>query len=201
MYLPGDVVNRKYLIISMLVLVVVVLSALGFAWYKSTHPTFHGSLISPAQPATEFKLTNQVGATIHLSDFRGKYVLIFFGFTNCTSECPLTMGFLKQMHDRLGSLADQTQVIMISTDPARDTPEALGTFLSHFDPSFIGLTSSMSVLQSVWKAYGVTVLDNGETHSSYLYLIDPQGNLVATYPLLATADGITSDLQHLIRGQ
>lgn len=201
MYLPGDVVNRKYLIISMLVLVVVVLSALGYAWYKSTHPTFHGSLISPAQPATEFTLTSQAGATIHLSDFRGKYVLIFFGFTNCTSECPLTMGFLKQMHDRLGLLADQTQVILISTDPARDTPEALGTFLSHFDPSFIGLTSSMSVLQSVWKAYGVTVLDNGETHSSYLYLIDPQGNLVATYPLLATADGITSDLQHLIRGQ
>ena len=201
MYLPGDVVNRKYLIISMLVLVVVVLSALGYAWYKSTHPTFHGSLISPVQPASEFTLTSQAGATIHLSDFRGKYVLIFFGFTNCTSECPLTMGFLKQMHDRLGLLADQTQVILISTDPARDTPEALGTFLSHFDPSFIGLTSSMSVLQSVWKAYGVTVLDNGETHSSYLYLIDPQGNLVATYPLLATADGITSDLQHLIRGQ
>ncbi len=77
---------------------------------------------------------------------------------------------------RLGSLADQTQVIMISTDPARDTPEALGTFLSHFDPSFIGLTPPRLILQPVWSAYGVTVLDNGETHSSYLYLIDPQGN-------------------------
>jgi len=201
MYLPGDVVNRKYLVISMLVLAVVVLAALGYAWYKSAHPSFHGSLISPAQPAADFSLTSQTGVTVHLSDFRGKYVLIYFGFTNCTSECPLTMGFLKQMHDRLGSLADQTQVMMISTDPARDTLEALGAFLSHFDPTFIGLTSSQTILQPIWAAYGVTVLDNGETHSSYLYLIDPQGNLIATYPLLSTSDGITSDLQHLIRGK
>jgi protein SCO1/2 len=193
--------NRKYLVISMLFLVVVVLSALGYTWYKSAHPTFHGSLISPSKPASDFSLTSQTGATVNLSYFRGKYVLIYFGFTNCTSECPLTMGFLKQMHDRLGTQADQTQVIMISTDPARDTPEALGAFLSHFDPTFIGATSSQSVLQPVWSAYGVTVLDNGETHSSYLYLIDPQGNLIATYPLLQNADGITADIQNLLRGK
>lgn len=193
--------NRKYLVIAMLLLAMIVLSTLGYVWYKSVNPTFHGALISPPQPADDFSLTSQTGATVHLSDFRGKYVLIYFGFTNCTSECPLTMGFLKQMHDHLGSLADQTQVILITSDPARDTPEALGAFLSHFDPSFIGLTASQTVLQPVWSAYGVTVLDNGETHSSYLYLIDPQGNMIAAYPLLTNADGITADLQHLIRGQ
>jgi protein SCO1/2 len=193
--------NRKYLVIAMLILAVVVLSALGFTYYKSIHPSFHGSLISPPEPATDFSLTNQTGVKVHLSDFRGKYVLIYFGYTNCTSECPLTMGFLKQMHDRLGSLADQTQVIMISTDPARDTPDALGAFLIHFDPSFIGVTSTLKDLQPVWSAYGVTVLDNGETHSSYLYMIDPQGNLIATYPLLQNADGITADLQNLLRGK
>jgi protein SCO1/2 len=111
------------------------------------------------------------------------------------------MGFLKQMHDKLGTLADQTQVIMISTDPARDTPAAIGTFINHFDPSFLGLTSTKENLQPVWSDYGVTVLDNGETHSSYLYLIDPQGNLIATYPLLQNADGITTDIQNLLRGK
>jgi protein SCO1 len=193
--------NRKYLLIAMLLLAVVVVAAVGYTYYKSTHPTFHGSLITPAEPARDFTLTSQTGATVHLSDFRGKYALVYFGFTNCTSECPLTMGYLKQMHDKLGSLADQTQVIMISTDPARDTPQAMGDFLAHFDPSFIGLTGDKSALQPVWADYGVTVLDNGETHSSYLYLIDRQGDLIATYPLLQNSDGITADLKNLIQGK
>jgi protein SCO1/2 len=193
--------NRKYLLISMLVLAGLIIVGGGYAWYKSANPAFHGSRISPVEPAPGFTLTSQAGTTVSLSDFRGKYVLLYFGFTNCTSECPLTMGYLKQMHDKLGSLADKTQVVMISTDPARDTPEALGAFLAHFDPSFIGLTSTKENLQVVWAAYGVTVLDNGETHSSYLYMIDPQGNLYATYPLLQNSDGITADIKNLLRQQ
>jgi protein SCO1/2 len=193
--------NKKFLIIILVIFAIVVAFGLGYAWYKSAHPTFHGSRILTPQPAGSFTLTDQSGNTVSLTDFKGKYVLVYFGFTNCTSECPLTMGFLKQMHDKLGSLADQTQVVMISTDPARDTPAALGAFLGHFDPSFIGVTGTREALQPVWASYGVTVLDNGETHSSYLYLIDPQGNLIATYPLLQNADGITSDLQNLLRGQ
>ncbi len=193
--------NRKYLVLAILFVAVLVIGGLGYTWYMTSHPTFHGSLITPAEPADDFSLTSQTGSTVKLSDFRGKYVLMYFGFTNCTSECPLTMGFLKQMHDKLGTVADQTQVIMISTDPARDTPAAMGNFLSHFDPSFIGLTSTKENLQPVWSNYGVTVLDNGETHSSYLYLIDPQGNLIATYPLLQNADGITADIQNLLRGK
>ncbi len=193
--------NRKYLIYSIIILAVIVMVGVGYTWYKSAYPAFHGSRITPPEPASDFSLTSQTGSTVKLADFRGKYVLVYFGFTNCTSECPLTMGFLKIMHDRLGSLAEQTQVIMISTDPARDTPAAMGAFLSHFDPSFIGLTSTQADLQPVWSAYGVTVLDNGETHSSYLYLIDPQGNLIATYPLLQNADGITADIKNLIMGK
>ncbi len=193
--------NRKYLVIALLLVAVIVIAGFGYTWYTAAHPAFHGSLITPSQPAGDFSLTSQTGSTVKLADFRGKFVLVYFGYTNCTSECPLTMGFLKQMHDKLGSLADQTQVIMISTDPARDAPAALGAFLSHFDQSFIGLTSSKENLQPVWSEYGVTVLDNGETHTSYLYLIDPQGNLIATYPLLQNADGITADIRNLASGK
>ena len=193
--------NRKYLLIAMIALVVVVAGGVGYALYKNAHPTFHGSLIDPAEPAYNFTLTNQVGGMVHLSDFRGKFVLVYFGFTNCTSECPLTMGYLKQMHDKLGTSAGHAQVIMISTDPARDTPAAMGAFLGHFDPSFVGLTGTLQDLQPVWAAYGVTVLDNGETHSSYLYLIDPQGNLMATYPLLQNSTDITADMHNLLRKQ
>jgi protein SCO1/2 len=190
--------NRNFLVIAMLAALVIVIAGLAYTLYASAHPTFHGSSITPPQPAPDFSLSDQVGTIVHLSNYRGKYVLIYFGFTNCTSECPLTMGFLKQMHDKLGSLADQVHVVMISIDPARDSTVALGSFLSHFDPSFIGLTSSTENLQTVWAAYGVTVLDGGETHSSYLYLIDRTGNMIATYPLLQNADGITSDLKYLI---
>jgi protein SCO1/2 len=108
------------------------------------------------------------------------------------------MGYLKQMYDKLGNQAEDVQVILITTDPDTDTPQVMGDFLNHFDPSFIGLTGKMDDLQSVWKNYGVTVMDNGETHSSFIYLIDPRGNLMATYPLLDTAEGITADLQNLL---
>lgn len=193
--------NRKYLVISMVVFAVVVVGGVGYSVYKYIHPTFHGSLITPPELAYNFSLTSQTDSTIQLSDFRGKYVLLYFGFTNCTSECPLTMGYLKQMHDKLGSQAAMTQVIMISTDPTRDTPAAMGAFLAHFDPSFIGVTGTKQDLEPVWAAYGVTVLDNGETHSSYTYLIDKNGYLVATYPLLQNSTDITADIQTLLRKQ
>jgi protein SCO1/2 len=182
----------------MALLLVIIIAALVYAYLHYNNPPFHGSLISPPQPATDFSLTSQTQKTVHLSDFRGKYVLLFFGFTNCPDECPLTMGFLKQMYDKLGEKANKVQVILITTDPAKDTPQAMGDFLNHFDPSFIGLTSSQEVLQPVWSSYGVTVMDDGETHSSFIYLIDPQGNLIATYPLLDNSDGITADMQHLL---
>lgn len=193
--------NKNYLIIAMVLLLVLVGIALGYSWYTTNNPSFSGSLITPAKAAADFSLTSQTGETVRLSDFLGKYVLIFFGFTHCDSECPLTMGYMKQMRDRLGPLADQVQVLLITSDPARDTPEVLGEYLNHFDPSFVGLTSTPDKLETVWKDYGVTVMDDGETHSSYLYLIDPQGNLIATYPLLQSVDGITADMENLIEGQ
>ena len=190
--------NKKFLYIAMGLLVVIVIAAIVYATLDSRNPSFHGSLISPPKPAANFTLTNQNQETTRLSDFLGKYILLFFGFTNCPDECPLTMGYLKQMYDKLGNQAEDVQVILITTDPDMDTPQVVGDFLNHFDPSFIGLTGKIDDLQSVWKNYGVSVMDNGETHSSFLYLIDPQGNLIATYPLLDTAEGITSDLQNLL---
>jgi protein SCO1 len=193
--------DKKYLLIALLLVFVVVGATVGYTLYKSANPTLSGSLITPSQPADDFSLISQTGEPVSLSDFRGKYVLIFFGFTNCTDECPLTMGYLKQVRQRLGSQADQVQVLLITSDPARDTPEALGRYLNNFDPTFIGLTATIEDLQPVWASYGVTVMDDGETHSSYLYLIDRDGNLMATYPLLTTIDGITADLDYLTSKQ
>lgn len=190
--------NRKFLVVAMVLLVVIVAAVLVYGMINPGGEEFHGSLISPPKPAADFALIDQSGETTSLSDFRGKYALIFFGFTNCPDECPLTMGYLKQMYDKLGDQAENVQVILITSDPDTDTPEVMGEFLSHFDPSFIGLTASKEELQDVWADYGVTVMDDGETHSNFLYLIDTQGNLMATYPLLENSDDITADIENLL---
>ncbi len=193
--------NRKYLLVAMGLLVVVIVATVIYAYDQSKFPAFHGSVISPPMPLADFALTAQDSQTVHLSDFRNDYVLLYFGFTHCPDECPLTMGYLKQMYDKLGSLANKVRVVMITTDPARDTPQVLGAFVGHFSPSFIGLTSTLADLQPVWKEFGVTVLQNGETHSAYVYLIDNQGNLIATYPALQNSKDITADMKNILSGK
>jgi protein SCO1/2 len=160
---------------------------------------FSGSVINPPAPASDFTLTNQTGGTVHLSDYRGKYVLLFFGYSHCTDQCPATMAILTKARSELGAQADNVQVLFISTDPADDTEQSMGAFLARFDPTFIGLTGSMEQLQPIWKDYGVTVQDGGETHSSYTYLIDPDGNLRLTYAYPANADGVSTDLKKLFK--
>lgn len=91
------------------------------------------------------------------------------------------------------------QVLFISTDPDRDTPQAVGAFVNRFDKSFVGLTGSKAELAKVWADYGVTVLDGGETHSTYVYLIDPAGNLRLTYASVTQPDDILADLHLLFR--
>lgn len=183
------------------ILILVVIAAAFALIFTRLDRNFSGSVIEPPGPAPDFTLTNQDGHAVSLSQYQGKYVLLYFGYTNCTNECPATMAMLKQARLQLGTSADQVQVLLVTTDPARDTPPAVGTFLARFDPSFIGATGTQAQLQPVWAAYGVTVLSGGETHSSYVYLIDKQGDLRLTYPNLSTPDQVASDLSLLMQGR
>jgi len=191
--------ERKFLIAGLAVLVFVVLASVGLFFWVTANQGFRGSVINPPAPAADFALTSQTGQTAHLADYRGRYILLFFGYTNCPDECPATMAVLKLVHMDLGDQAQRVQVIFISTDPDRDTPQAVGAFVSRFDGSFIGLTGSKPVLAKVWADYGVTVLDGGETHSTYVYLIDPSGDLRLTYASVTQPDDILADLHLLFR--
>jgi protein SCO1 len=186
---------RKIIWIALASLVIVVIAAAVLS--KRSNPAFHGSVIDPPMPAPGFTLTNQASEKISLSDLKGKYILLFFGYTNCPDECPATMGVLKQVYSQLKDQADKIQVVFVTTDPAHDTPQALGEFLNRFDPSFIGLTGTKAELQPIWANYGVTVLDEGTTHSLRIYLIDPQGNITLTYPTASISEDITADLNRL----
>jgi protein SCO1 len=191
--------NRRVWLSGLVILVALIaVTALLFVTRKQS---FKGSVITPPWPAADFTLTDHNGQQFTMSSQRGKVVLLYFGFTHCPHECPLTMAHLKLALEQLGDLSKNVQVLMVSTDPARDTPQSLKDFMSSFNPAFLGLMGSPDELQKVWKDYGVSVMDGGETHSVYLYVIDPKGDIRETLGLEVEPKDIASDVRLLLRGK
>jgi len=192
--------NKKYAWIALLCLALLVLAIFFLTRQGKTSQEFFGSRIVPPVPAADFILVNQDDQSVKLTDLRGKYLLLFFGFTSCTNECPATMAILREVRTGLADKTDLTRIVFISTDPTRDTPAAVKEFVNHFDPTAVGLTGSPSQLEPVWKDYGVVVLDGGETHSTRVYLVDPEGKLRLTYPSASDPNEIIHDIELLIEG-
>jgi protein SCO1 len=149
--------------------------------YFTRKPSLHGAVIDPPMEAADFQLTDFNGALFTPSELRGAPAVLYFGYTNCPEECPLTMAHLKLAIDMLGEQAANVRVIMITTDPGRDTPEAMKEFLGKFDEDFIGLVGTPEQLATVWHAYGVAVENGGETHTNYVYVLDRAGRLRETF--------------------
>ncbi len=169
--------------------------------------TFRGSLIEPAQPAPEIILQAAGGKEVSLSDFQGKLVLIFFGYTTCPDVCPITLAEMKNVFEELGPKAENVQVLFITVDPQRDSPERMAEYVSAFHPDFIGLSGSDDQLAKVWSGYGVFRQINQANsatgylvdHSARTYLIDQQGNMRLTYVYGTPVDDIVSDLRALLK--
>jgi protein SCO1/2 len=178
-----------------------VLVILTAVLYFTQTRSLTGTVLDPPWTAPEMDLIDQRGSPFSLTDQRGKVVLVYFGYVNCPDECPLTMAHLKLVRENLGRKADRMQVVMVSTDPARDTPEALGEFLGKFDPSFVGLTGTEEQLQKVWGDYYVTVEEGGEVHSSLIYVVDPAGDIRETIHSEAEISDIASDVEVLLQAQ
>jgi protein SCO1/2 len=193
--------EKRFIWIASASLAVIALAVVAVILVSRPAEGLHGTVINPPTAAPGFTLTSQSGATVSLEDFRGKYVLLFFGYTNCPDVCPTTTAILKRVRAQLETDAERVQVILVTTDPKRDTPERLAFFVSKFDPAFLGLTGSQADLAKSWKDYGVTVMGNGETHSSRTYLIDPQGRMRAVYPSNLAAELIAADLRRLFQEQ
>ena len=164
----------------------------------SAKPALHGGVINSPLSAPEIRMDDQNGNTFQLSALHGKIVLVFFGFTNCVEECPLTMAHLKVARQELGEDAGNVQVVMVSTDPFNDTRQAMQDFLGKFDPGFIGIPGTQEQLSKLWKDYGVVVLDGGETHSSFTYVVDLNGKIRETFDPQTTPEDMASDLKILL---
>lgn len=180
------------------ILVIVIFAAAGWLWINQK-PSFHGTVIDPPIAAAEIQLTDFNGRPFRLSEMRGRIVLLYFGYTHCPDECPLAMARLKETLGRLGDRAAEVQVILVTTDPKRDTPQALREFLGKFNPTFLGLWGTPQELTRVWKDYGVTVMEDGETHSNFIYVIDRAGRLRLTFFPETSPSDAAADLQVLLR--
>ncbi len=149
---------------------------------------FNGVLLE--EPAYDFELTTVGGKRVKLSDFKGKLVFIFFGYTHCPDVCPAALQNLAKMMELLDPKErEQVQVIMISVDPERDKPNVVDEYAKYFYPTFVGLTGSLDEIKEVAKRYKAFFKKaEGESasgylvdHTAYVYLIDKAGNLKLLY--------------------
>ena len=158
----------------------------------------------PPQSAPDFSLPASDGSEVTLSRYRGKVVLLTFGFTYCAAVCPTTMSTLAQARKKLGKAADDVQVIFVTVDPARDDAASMRTYLAAFDPTFIGATGEPAALAKVREKYGVTATKQGTgqdyamAHTSSIFLIDRVGKLRAMMPFGHDAADFVHDVRILM---
>ncbi|MEO8746805.1 MAG: SCO family protein, partial [Rhodanobacter sp.] len=139
--------------------------------------------ISGHMPDLKFSLTNDHDQGVTASDYLGKVVLLYFGYTHCPDVCPLTLANLHAVMQRLGPLASGAQILFVSVDPSRDTPKILHSYVTAFDPHIVGLTGSPRAIERLTKDYRAAFSRepsqaNGEyevTHSAGIYIFDRQG--------------------------
>jgi protein SCO1/2 len=169
-------------------------------------PQFRSTDITGAPYGHALELTDHTGKPRTLEDFRGKAVVLFFGFTHCPDVCPTTLAEIASSVRTLGSDAERVQVLMVSVDPERDTQDALARYVTAFDPRFLGLRGDLAATRKVaaeFKIYfekrqqgdGYTV-----DHSAQSYVIDPQGRLRLLVRHDRIGQDLAADLRTLLKG-
>ena len=185
------------------------LGALALAGCSGSSESFKNTDITGADYGRDFVLTDHNGKPRTLADFRGKVVVVFFGYTRCPDVCPTTLADLKAAKEQLGAEGNRLQVLFVTLDPERDTRQLLASYVPAFDPSFLGLYGDAAATARVAKEFkvfyrkapGKTPDSYTVDHSSGSYVFDPQGrlrllvrpgnvpNLVADLKTLLTARG------------
>jgi protein SCO1/2 len=205
--------SRKLLIVAGVLLVALLAGVTLFDWRQPPPPVardaarpgeMRAGAYNPPHPAPDFALPGSDGSEVTLARYRGKVVLLTFGFTYCAAVCPTTLATLAQVRARLGKAADQVQVIFVTVDPARDDAAHMRDYLKAFDPSFIGATGTPEALAAVRQKYGVTAIKRGTgnnyamDHTSSIFLIDREGKLRAMMPFGHDPADFVNDIQLLL---
>ena len=155
---------------------------------------------------TDFRLTDHTGKPRTMADFRGKVVVIFFGYTHCPDVCPTTLSEMKQVMQFLGKDAERLQVLFVTLDPARDTPELLSKYVPSFHPTFFGLYGNPAATEKVARDFkifyrlvpGKTADSYSVDHTAASLVFDPQGRLRLFINYGLGADKIAPDIMKLL---
>ncbi|MHB1084078.1 MAG: SCO family protein [Thiobacillus sp.] len=167
---------------------------------------FQATDITGASFGHDFRLTDHNGRIRTLADFKGKVVAIFFGYTHCPDVCPTTLSDFSAALQQLGPQAEQVQVIFVTLDPQRDTPDLLKQYVPAFNPGFLGMFTDPESLKQLAKKFKVvyqkTSVKGADEylidHSAGTYVYDPQGRLRLLMPYGSNPDAIAQDLKTLL---
>lgn len=185
------------------------LSALVFlsSCNSKVEPEFLSTDITNASFGRDFKLSDHNGDIRSLADFKGKVIVLFFGYTNCPDICPSIMGKLAGTIKKLGKDSSHVQVLFISVDPDHDTPALLKQYVSTFNPTFLGLSGDLQTTRSIAKEFKISFQKQTETtqdsyimdHSTGVYIFDPKGKLRLYVNSGTNIDMISHDILELLR--
>jgi protein SCO1/2 len=170
-------------------------------------PAFTSIDVTGANYAKDFELTDHNGQVRHLSDFKGKVAVIFFGYTQCPDVCPTSMAELAEIKVALGQDGDRLQGLFVTVDPQRDTPEVLKSYMKNFDPSFLALYTTPEKLMDLAKDYkvyykkaeGPTPTSYTMDHSAGSYVYDTKGQLRLFTRYGSGAQALASDIRLLFK--
>jgi protein SCO1/2 len=180
----------------------IALLLVGRAW--AWRHDYQGILLQSPERVNDFVLDTSTGKPMHLSDFRGKVVLLFFGYTACPDVCPMTLVELAKTRQLLGEQAAQVQVILVSVDPAQDTAERLARYLAAFDPSFLGMRGTSEAVTAVATQFGVFFAHHQPVdgtfvdHTGTVTVIDPAGYVRLLFPPDTSSAAMAADLRYLL---
>ena len=169
-------------------------------------PQFKSTDITGAPYGHSLELTDHTGKVRRLEDFRGKAVVLFFGFTHCPDVCPTTLAEISQAIKQLGPDAERVQVLLVSVDPERDTQESLAKYVTAFDARFLGMRGDLAATKKVAGEFKIYFekRKQGESytvdHSAQSYVIDPQGRLRLLVRHDRIGQDLAADLRTLLRG-
>jgi protein SCO1/2 len=199
--------NRRAALGSLSIWALAAASAAMLPGCGESKPQFKAIDLTGADYARDFQLTDQNGQQRSLKDFRGKLVVLFFGYTQCPDVCPTTLAELAEAKKLLGTDGDKVQGLFVSLDPERDTAEVLKAYMANFDPAFLALRPTpeqLVVLAKEFKIYykkveGKTPTSYSIDHTAASYVYDTQGRL-RLYTRYGTGpQALASDMQLLLR--